>query len=142
MIKEEFEKIIKEEGNDYEFTALGLPCLLMRNTSVGTWCGYVGVPKNSRLNSKRHYTSSNSENGISPLEKAIYDISVHGGLTYSGRRKKGDDTWYFGFDCAHSGDLMIYSLDTEGDTYKNKQFVIEECLNLARQLNEIMAQKL
>jgi len=146
MNKEEYQKIIKDEGDEYEFEAFGLPCLMMRNRSFGNWCGYVGVPKDSRLNGKNYYFYTESENGLSKLEQAINNISVHGGLTFSEKRKENDDTWYFGFDCAHSGDLVGYLFDypemDRGDTYKDKQFVITECQNLAKQLKDIIDLKL
>ena len=146
MTKEEYEKIVKEEGNEYEFEAFGLPCYMLRNGSEGHWCGYVGVPKDSRLYKKDYYFYTESENGLSKLEQAINNIKVHGGLTYADRRRKNDDTWYFGFDCAHSGDFMEYYFDypelEENSTYKDKQFVITECQNLAKQLKEIIDLKL
>jgi hypothetical protein len=143
MIKEELLEIIKKEGDEYKFEAFGLPCLMIRNTrkGMGHWCGYVGVPKESELNGKDYYVSSKSELGISKLEQAINDISIHGGFTFSGKMKD-DDTWYFGFDCAHLGDIDLYMFDfheiVEEDTYKDKDFVISECQNLARQLKQII----
>lgn len=140
-IMENLKNKIKAEGNLYSFEAFGLPCVMMRMEDVGHWCGYVGVPKDSRLHGKNYYTFSESENGISGLEKAINDIEVHGGLTFSGERIANDATWYFGFDCAHACDLCPFNKFTIGGlkgTYRDKEYVIEECKKLAKQLNEII----
>ena len=145
MKKEDLEKIIKEEGDSFDFEAFGLPCYLMRNKSLGHWCGYVQVPKDSRLFGKNYSFYSASENGISKLEQAINDLAVHGGLTYAGDRKQDGNHW-FGFDCGHFGDLCLYQLDYNlGDScaiYRDKEYVIEECKNLAKQIKEIIDLKL
>ena len=145
MKKEYLEKIIKDEGYEFDFEAFGLPCYLLRNKSLGHWCGYVQVPEDSRLFGKNYNFYSQSENGISALEKAINDINVHGGLTYAGERRKDGD-WWFGFDCGHFGDLCLYQLDYNlGDScavYKDKEYVINECKNLAKQIKEIIDLKL
>jgi len=147
MTKEQLEKLIEQEGDEFDFEVFGFPCYLLRQKSLGYWCGYVQVPKDSRLFRKNYYCSSKSELGISKLEQAINDISVHGGITFAGERKENDDTWYFGFDCGHAGDLVGYIFDypqlsDSTDTYKTKEFVITECKNLARQLKEIIDLKL
>lgn len=36
-------------------------------------------------------------------EDELYDVEVHGGLTFAGTLND-DDYWWVGFDCAHSGD--------------------------------------
>ena len=97
-------------------------------------------------------------------QRYINDIEVHGGLTY-GRLVETDDYlpkgYWFGFDTAHAGDSrnfdesMKYFGNTEedikevnkisdiykdslmfpGDTYKDLNYVINECESLAAQLN-------
>lgn len=61
--------------------------------------GYVGVDEKSPL----------FEMSYLDIEKA-YDISVHGGLTFSGYRNFEDvsnnQLWYFGYDCGHCNDDM------------------------------------
>ena len=149
ITKEEYEKIVKEEGDYMEFEAFGLPCVIWRNKNFGHWCGYAGVPKDSRLDGKRYYFSTESENGLSSLEKAINEIEIHGGLTYAGKRKenweysKKDDIWYFGFDCGHYGDLQKYQFEypeniREDDIYRTKEYVIEECKKFAEQLKKMI----
>ena len=140
--KEEIEK----EGDYAKGEILGLPYIIWRHPSLGHWCGYIGVPKDSRLNGKSYYISTESENGLSKLEQAIDDISVHGGLTYAGNRDEKSDTWYFGFDCGHSGDVEPFMAEKyphlADGTYKNKDFVMVEVENLAKQLKEIIELKL
>ena len=119
-----------------------LPCLILRNP-LGLICGYVGVDK-------KH-----------PLYKKSYDdtsFDAHGGLTYSDKYQEGeqektichipeenetDDRWWFGFDCAHSGDLypqMSHSYHSffKEDKYRDLKYVENECKYLARQLNELI----
>src|SRR5262249_8204209 len=82
----------------------GLPCLIVRGP-LGALCGYVGV------------------SDIHPLygKGCNIDVQVHGGLTFVGGCDysadesthichvpgpgEPDNVWWFGFDCAHSGDF-------------------------------------
>lgn len=91
-------------------------------------------------------------------------MDVHGGLTFSGPcqedREQGichsgtDKVWWFGFDCAHGGDL-IPSIETLRknhpgfasmsasifltDTYKNISYVKKQVKKLAQQLHQVSA---
>jgi hypothetical protein len=89
------------EPDRLEWEHAGLPCLAVRGPEFsGHWCGYVAVPPGHPLHGK-HYDTP--------------DVNVHGGLTYADKcdgavchvPKPGepDDVWWFGFDCAHGGDL-------------------------------------
>ncbi len=120
----------------------GYPCLIVRGHS-GALCGYVGVTDGH------------------PLFQKDYDqpsISVHGGLTFGGFCQSGeteskgichkpgpgepDHVWWFGFDCAHSGDETPYIRSLflnkyfpyEHTTYKDLKYVENEVRNLAAQL--------
>lgn len=81
---------------------------------------------------------------------------VHGGITYSGACQEGDPAttichvappgaapvWWFGFDCAHSGDLMPrhaaeFPRAFERGTYRTLEYVIEEVHGLARELRAV-----
>ena len=91
------------------------------DAGYGSWyCGYVQVPKDSPLF------------GIEYTDDVFNDITVHGGLTFSGHwevnpedptAKKDKETWWLGFDYTHCGD--------EGAT---KDQVISECEALAPQI--------
>ena len=76
-----------------------------------------------------------------------YILSAHGGITYSAecndrichKTDDGDHVWWFGFDCAHSGDKspgydkLSYS---RVGVYRTVHYVENECRSLARQLKE------
>lgn len=120
------------EPDRVEFQHAGLQCLLHR--ARGHWCGYVGLPPSHPLHGK-------DEGGI--------DVEVHGGLTYAAACQgpichvpaEGEDEtlWWFGFDCAHCGDVDPESLTylTGGyrdGWYKNVDYVTHETKRLAEQL--------
>lgn len=134
----------------------GLPCLIVRGPS-GALCGYVGVSKDHPAHGKdywaRRYDDDGNEVALSPAEQAIYDIEVHGGLTFADGCSHGtdesrgichrpdagepDDVWWFGFDCAHSGDFSPRrereSMFNDG-WYRDIEYVTAEVRSLAKQL--------
>jgi len=119
----------------------GLACLIVR-ARPGSLCGYVGVSEFHEYFGKG--------------ESAVPDFYCHGGLTFFGGCQEGkepgkgvchipaegepDNTWWFGFDCAHLGDITpapffstVNSFE-ENDTYRNIKYVEGECKALARQI--------
>jgi hypothetical protein len=77
--------------------ATALPCMIAR-TPLGHLCGYVGVFRGHKAYG---------------LPFDAVDARVHGGLTWGStqkelepRRSVGRQAWFFGFDCAHAGDLI------------------------------------
>jgi hypothetical protein len=67
-------------------------------------------------------------------QRAIYHIPAAG---------EPDNVWWFGFDCAHSGDLSPkydndsrFSMGRDG-VYRNIAYVQKNCRELAKQLSEI-----
>ena len=105
-----------------------LPCAIRRTPSMGTLCGYVGIPSGHPLFAKDYEDA---------------DVDVHGGLTYGAdhvAKGPSDGMWWFGFDCAHGGDAMPgLGLDGRailfsGDVYRNMAYVEAECEKLAGQL--------
>ena len=117
----------------------GLPCILHRS-SLGAWCGYVGVPPGHPWHGKDYGDLTD------PFPE------VHGGLTYSDRCQgpichipqpgESDDVWWLGFDCNHSGDLSLYDIAdgrTEGQwfgmrvSYKTAAYAREQTVSLAAQ---------
>lgn len=122
----------------------GFDCLINRNP-LGSWCGYVGLPKGHLLYGA-HYNELYDRN---------LQIEVHGGLTYS-EYCQGDichphsdedegPTFWLGFDCAHAGDLVPSLQDSslpkglrsmQGIIYRDIEYVRGEVENLARQLAE------
>ena len=105
----------------------GLPCLIVRGPS-GALCGYAGVEKKHPAFGRGYddgwsvWTQDENDELVErpPIYPSLAEVSVHGGLTFSGpcqeyAEAKGvchipepgepDNIWWFGFDCAHSGDL-------------------------------------
>lgn len=87
------------------------------------------------------------------------DVGVHGGLTYSDHCHgeichvpapgEPDNVWWFGFDCAHGGDIIpsfnaipgihvMSSTSPFGETYKDVKYVRREVEELAKQLSQLV----
>lgn len=128
------------EPDRVEFKAHGLDCLMVRNSDLFHWCGYVGV-KPGHPFFEKHYDEIN--------------VEVHGGPTYSEAcggfvchktEDPQDKTWWIGFDCAHSGDFSpgiggAFMQPPERrlyGTYKDLDYVKNEVTNLAKQLAEML----
>jgi hypothetical protein len=108
-----------------DFIHKGLHCLVIAQ-DMGHRCGYVGVSHN--------------------LGDAYgLGLEVHGGVTHEGGHMN-DGLYYYGFDCAHSGDAKDESIMSEdykkihsqwnqiGGVVRTKEFVESECRKLADQL--------
>jgi hypothetical protein len=131
----------KNEPDRVEFEHDGFPCLMLRQSTHGAWCGYVAVPPGHPWHGKDY-------NDI--------DASVHGGLTYAEKcaglvchvPKPGepDDVWWLGFDCVHSGDFSPGYADIRAshpgifsphptiyEQYRDVDYVRSECRDLAKQ---------
>ena len=115
----------------------GYPCLAVRHSYFGHWCGYVGVGPN-------HSVYQSDYDSV--------DVTVHGGLTFSSHCSASDDestgichavenddkTWWLGFDCAHHGDeAPRNTVWVEGGRYRTLSYVQHECAMLAAQLKNI-----
>ncbi len=133
----------------------GYPCLVVRQPSHGALCGYVGVTESHpwfgiNLNQS---LSGNGKNYDVP--ESI--INVHGGLTYSdfcqeNNKEHGvchaaisedDRVFWFGFDCVHWGDLSPayghFMPKSNGDIYRNIEYVKREVQSLAQQLHKLQS---
>lgn len=150
------------DKRQWKDAATGLPCLIVRGPA-GALCGYVGVHEGHPL----------FKNGYSDIDP---DIDVHGGLTFAkmcppepveaedichvAGPGEPEHAWWFGFDCAHSGDYSPRSHATykeistpekyadyakwrglgaptpwgEPVTYRTVDYVTEQCALLAKQL--------
>lgn len=157
-----------QEDNAVDFTSDGLQCCMLRGP-IGHWCGYVAVPPEHPWFGKTYsYEILPTEDMLGPRdmndhgpidlfcmalsgkkpEEALsisLALRVHGGITYAGDKlptvDKTDGQWWFGFDCAHSGDLvpgmLEYGPAHKGDIYRDQQYVVAECQSLAAQLVKI-----
>ena len=144
----ELQAVIEQEGNYFAAPWHDYHIVGWRNYLELFWCGYVGVPKTSWLWGT-HY------DGIwSDLPKNYPEIKVHGGLTWSseGMAEHGmePERWYYGFDCMHCYDLAPLQCKAFGEgivskyfkpKYRTKDFVLNECLSLAKQLKRIEKQR-
>lgn len=153
-------------------TANGMAGAIIRVSHSGALCGYVGVSADHPWHGKEYsdLVTPTAEQlarpvdvdkisvislfcsaGSDPAEGSRIDclIDVHGGLTYSGAgtAEYGEDPalWYFGFDCAHSGDLSPATdgrypqFRIGGETYRNIEYVRGEVESLANQLAAVSA---
>ncbi len=139
------------EPDEIYFHEHGLPCCILR-MPWGSLCGYVGLPPGHPAYGFSYDTYSVELDELEKIQdtkefcriaRLVNDIFVHGGLTFA-RQGKENDFWWFGFDCAHSGD--IYKLSRLDDPmwkpqadekYRDKSYVTLECEKLAKQLSEI-----
>lgn len=119
----------------------GYPCIIRRSHGTGALCGYVGVNKNHPFFEKDY--------------DEFEEINVHGGLTHAdfcqeGEPERGichvtknhEKVWWFGFDCAHFGDLIplggsIFRLTNEAKKYRDVTFVRKQVSKLAHQLKKV-----
>lgn len=132
------EWLSEPDHKEWRDEATGLPCIAHRQMQLGHWCGYVAIPPGHPLHGKDYDN---------------VDIEGHGGINYASKCEGGichvaapgepDDVWWFGFDCAHSGDLcpaMAARDEFRGwardgmDTYKPLTFIESQCASLAKQL--------
>lgn len=127
------------EPDRVEFESDGFSCLLLRNSS---WCGYVAVPPGHPWHGKNYDEVRIADDGWP---------DVHGGLTYSHKCNgaichipkpgESDDVWWVGFDCAHSGDLCLYTIargwDRNHETYRDVEYARRETRKLAAQARSV-----
>ena len=138
----------------------GLQCFALRFERMGHWLGYVGVREGHPAYGLDYYKSSfdiddvlsGTAAKIAPIQQQINNIPV--GLTYSGTDDlRGKDWWWFGFDCAHSGEYSpgmddgnlgpcALGMPTGFEhpsvvTYRDLNYVIGQCTELAAALGRI-----
>lgn len=126
---------------------------MMRRNYFGSWCGYVGVRRDSPLFGLDYNLLHEF-----PMEP----IWVHGGLTFGGIIKaawygnniieknlfykpfkagRPPKMYFFGFDCSHHSDFgPMESANTFGrivGTYRDEEYVMEQTCNLANSIIRI-----
>jgi len=105
----------------------GIKFRIMR-MSWGTWNGYVFLPKGHVFHGKNMN------------DKAIEDLKVHGGVTYTaagGGICSNDNDWILGFDTNHIYDfspdnrIRNFNIFLDGcKNYKTHAYVVQETKNL------------
>jgi hypothetical protein len=130
----------ENEANRYHFHFIDnvsmYEMFIYRHSTMKHLCGYVKLPESHPLF------------GISQRDSNVYDsINVHGGVSFTGTLDTGNNLhvhhetdFLVGFDCAHADDL-IPNLSEElvrGDeVYRDIDYVVAECIKLARQLKNM-----
>ena len=126
-------------------------CLIVRHR-LGYLSGYVGVTEQHPLY------------GLSTSEPLVAALKIHGNSIWSDSqiREKDEDyllsiplvltqrketLWWLGFGCYHDLDLIpcLFSLSpkiTEGESYKDVEYVTKEIISLARQLKILESREL
>lgn len=143
----------QSEMDRYEWRYQGIPCLIVRGPS-GALCGYAAVTEGHPWHGKG-YSECVDKCGKEWCHHTPESIiNVHGGLTFADRCDEGgsichvpqagepDKVWWFGFDCAHCGDISPkyseYGLEVLagkfGEVYRDVDYVRREVHKLADQL--------
>lgn len=133
--------------------ATGLPCIAHRHPSAGHWCGYVGVYPGHPLHGRDYDQCPRGGCEDTYCDHSASSVldGAHGGLTYAKgcegavchvpREGESHDVWWFGFDCAHSGDLspghLRYGGPSDHETYKTLDYVKRCCADLAASLTTV-----
>lgn len=122
----------------------GLPCLIVRGPS-GALCGYVGVDTAHPLHGKGWMDDVDFDvhGGITFTNGCGHDADPARGICHIPAPGEPDDVWWFGFDCAHSGDRMPerdavfraqdWQFGSRG-VYRDLAYVRGEVRSLARQV--------
>ena len=150
----------------------GLRCVVVV-TEMGHRCGYVGIDPSHILFGKSYsspvpkelswYFDKVKEGTVGKrniIDIICYDseaprigilFDVHGGVTFSegGKYPVESDLWWFGYDCAHSGDSpdrnlisgeyresRLKYMNNYGEV-RTLEYCISECESLADQLIEV-----
>lgn len=156
------------EDNKVDFEAEDFKCA-MRRGPLGSWCGYVGVPSNhpwfglsynSLIKPTKDMLGPRDRQDFGSIDLLCAALSgknieeempislalrVHGGITYVENHEpygEPDGLWWFGFDCAHAGDLIPSFAEQrltscQNDVYRDQSYVATECQSLAAQLARI-----
>lgn len=123
-----------------------MPCLAVRDMSMGIWKGFVGLEEGHSLYEK-------TIDHIIGIPQAL-DLfrCAHGGLTGAGRlsakyQNYAKNCWWIGIEASQSSDLMpLLKLDQvspdmakviNNQTYKDLHFIRRETNKLAKQLLKI-----
>lgn len=134
-------------------TKAGLRAVVILANDGSHHCGYVEVNKHHPLFGK-HYGDkccpplpedevvgkrgliSILINACNEGDKISIDMyfNVHGGISFSDKFKNESDGWWFGYDCAHLGDLTKGDYSFGDGVWRDEEYCIAECESLAKQL--------
>lgn len=134
------------EPDRFEFRHAGLPCLMVRHMSLLHWCGYAGVAPGHPLHGVGYAAAYNRGHDLEAHGELTYADSCKGHVCHVPEPGEPDAVWWFGFDCAHFGDLSPGMLQyrssfgrelTRSETYRDFDYVKREVERLAEQLAEV-----
>ena len=123
-----------------------LPCLALRDMSMGVWKGFVAIDEQHPF-----YEKKVEELLTIPRALEIFQ-AVYGGICGTGRlppkyKEFAKNYWWVGIETAHGGDLMpLLKLDMSdaemvkmqsNQTYKDLKFIRKETNKLANLLSKI-----
>lgn len=131
---------------DFCYWEYKLPCLAIRDMSMGIWKGFVGVDD-------KHPFYGKSIDELLKIPEAV-DIffAVHGGLSGAGRlpakfKEYAKGYWWIGIEASHGGDLMplfrMEDMDPDmakllsNQTYKDLKFIRKEVNRLSNHISKI-----
>lgn len=131
----------------------GLNCLMLRGP-MGSWCGYVGLQPGHPWWGR--VLRDHDEDQL-PLPPEVYDLEVHGGITWAGNDllhgigdELEEDLWWIGFDCGHLMDeipqqnyinrVLGLPPPPDGREYRGIEYVGAETENLARQIARLFGE--
>lgn len=152
-----------EEPNELDWVdaKTGYQCRLLRHKSSGHLCGYVQIPEAHPLHGVDY--GAEVPEAVKGIEAAVMQgpigkrgmievpcmsrrgalagdlFDVHGSITFSGEMSGKQGFWY-GFDCAHAGDLSPNYVNQGfwgGNVYRDIDYVKAECTSLAEQLSQV-----
>ena len=110
------------------FPEYNLMGMIVRSEWAGHLCGYIGVPKNHPLQGFHYDNAPGSVHG-----GWTYANSCEGHICHNALPSEPEHVYWFGFDCAHCGDLSPKLNYTTG-TYKNIYYVAKELAEVAPDL--------
>lgn len=124
-----------------------LPCLAIRDMSMGVWKGFVG------LSDDHPFFNKPITDLLKNQDVMDFFFAIHGGLCTSGRlplkyKEFSKNFWWLGMEASHGTDLMpLLKLDIgadvdvsklfSGQTYKDLLFIRRETNKLAKHLSKI-----
>lgn len=110
------------------FPQYNLMGMIVRSEWSGHLCGYIGVPSNNSLHGLDYDNAPGSVHGGQTYGAECSDHICHDALP-----NEPDHVYWFGFDCAHYGDLSPKLAYTNG-TYKDIYYVAKELAEVAPEL--------
>lgn len=115
----------------------GLPCLAVRHSTSGHWCGYVGVSEGHPYFGRPYDEALVECIELTFADKCHPNATEDHGICHIAGEGEPDHVWWFGFDFAHAGDTCpgyMNAYEFLDSSYKTLAVVKRECADLAAQL--------